>query len=372
MDRGILDGTAGPDRMSLIKSGAGQSSYQVHDEYVTAATVDLLNQLGVQKRTYGEIDPFSITVGFMLPHAPFVARKAEYDYYRERIGMPKKQTPFAETTHPYMRAWRTFTGLEEATPDEMVLRARAAYWGLVHAVDMMVGQILEALEANGLADNTMIVYTSDHGDMVGEHGLWWKHVFYEESVRVPLIVSWPGVVRSGQRISNVVSALDVAATMVDALDAPPLTNAAGRSFLGLISDERPTPDWVDIAFSEYCADQYTPGSPTPTESRQLATCYQRMVRYNEWKLIYDHGAPPQLFNLAEDPGELTNRAGGSDCQELLETLRKRILADWDPEAIAEILTAKRTDNAILSAWAKNTEPGEQYRWDLKPEMNSLL
>ena len=89
VDRGILDGTSGPHRMSLIKSGPGLSGYQVHDEVVTAATVNVLNELGVEKRTYGQIDPFSITVGFMLPHAPFVARPEQYSYYRERMSLPK-------------------------------------------------------------------------------------------------------------------------------------------------------------------------------------------------------------------------------------------------------------------------------------------
>ena len=105
-----------------------------------------------------------------------------------------------ENAHPYLRAWRTFTALDEPTPEEMVLRARSAYWGMVEAFDAMIGQILEALEANGLADNTLIVYTSDHGDMVGEHGLWWKHVFYEESVRVPLIMNWPGKIGEGEAV----------------------------------------------------------------------------------------------------------------------------------------------------------------------------
>ena len=81
--------------------------------------------------------------------------------------------------------------------DDDVRRARVAYAGLVYRTDAMIGQILEALAANQLDDNTMIVYTSDHGDMQGEHGLFWKHVFYEESVRVPLIVRWPVRIPAG-------------------------------------------------------------------------------------------------------------------------------------------------------------------------------
>ena len=117
-----------------------------------------------------------------------------------------------------------------------------------------------------------MVYTSDHGDMQGEHGLWWKHVFYEEAMRVPLIVSWPGVVASGARCGNVVSAIDVAATLVEAMGAPPLPHSPGRSLLPLIREESvgvpSAASWADEAFAEYCSDRYVPSVPV----------FQRMLR----------------------------------------------------------------------------------------------
>lgn len=362
--RGVLDGTAGPDRISLVKSGPGQMAYQVHDEYVTAATVDYLNRLGVKKRCDGQIAPFSLSVGLMLPHPPYVARRADYERYRARMTMPHRPEPFDQVAHPFLRAWRSHTGIEEVT-DEEILRARAAYWGLVHRVDCLVGQMLDALHANGLADNTLIVYSSDHGDMQGEHGLWWKHVFYEESVKVPLIMAWPGVIPSGQTNTNVISALDLNATLLDALDAPPLPNSPGRSFLGLISDRRATPAWADVAFSEYCADEYVPQVIDGGKS------YQRMIRQNEWKLIYYHGLEPQLFNLAKDPGETLDRAQDPACRATRDKLMARILEDWNPELIAQKMAALRTDNRVLRAWAQQTKPADQHRWDLRPEMNYL-
>jgi len=363
-DRGALDGTAGPERISLVKSGPGQSAYQVHDEYVTAATVDYLNRLGVQKRADGTLDPFSLTVGFMLPHPPYVAREEDYALYADRMTMPTKSVPFARVKHPFLRAWREHTGIVEVSNEE-ILRSRAAYWGLVQRVDHMVGQILQALEANGLAENTLIVYTSDHGDMQGEHGLWWKHVFYEESVKVPLIISWPSVIAGGQRCERVVSALDVNATMLDALGAPPLLNSPGRSFLGLVSDARVTPPWEDVAFAEYCADEYVP------YKIDTGKTYQRMIRLGEWKLIYYHGLETQLFNLADDPGELTDRAQDPAYQNIHDELLSRLLDDWNPEVIAMQMAAKRTDNAVLRAWARQTNPPDQHRWDLQPGMNYL-
>ena len=361
VDRGVLDGTAGPERISLIKSGPGQMAYQVHDEYVTAATVDYLNRLGVEQKTYGKIDPFSISVGLMCPHPPYVARQEDYARYADNISMPNKPTSFRDVKHPYIQRWRTHTGIEEEVSVEEVLQARAAYCGLVYRVDVMIGQMLDALEANGFLENTLVVYTSDHGDMQGEHGLWWKHVFYEESAGVPLIVSWPGVIPAGQRSERVISALDVTASILDAMDTPSLPNSDGRSFLGLISDRRPTPQWEDVAFSEYCADQYTPDGES----------YHRMIRRDEWKLVYYHGYEPQLFNLKEDPGELDDRAQDPGCAKIRAELTTQVLDGWDPDAIAATMATKRADTQILKAWAQQTNPPDRYRWELRPEMNYL-
>ena len=364
LGRGVLAGTAGPERISLIRSGAGQSAYQVHDEYVTAATVDYLNRLGVQRKAGSGLVPFSISVGFMLPHPPYVARREDFTTYADRMTMPSKPLPFDQVKHPFLRAWREHTGIAEVS-DAEILRSRAAYWGLVHRVDVMVGQILSALEANGLADNTLIVYTSDHGDMQGEHGLWWKHVFYEESVKVPLIMSWPGVIAAGQRSQRVVSALDVTATLLDALNAPALPNSPGRSFLGLISPIRTTPPWEDVAFSEYCADEYVP------QVIDNGRSYQRMIRLSDWKLIYYHCMEPQLFNLADDPGELVDRADDPAYQEIRAELTTRLLDGWHPDAIAARMAELRADNAVLRDWARQTDPPDQHRWSLHPEMNRL-
>ncbi|MEM7115166.1 MAG: sulfatase-like hydrolase/transferase [Chloroflexota bacterium] len=360
VDRGVLDGASEPERASLERSGSGQSAYQIHDEYVTAAAIDYLNRHAVGRQATGANEPFCLTVGFMLPHAPFVARREDFLLYKDKISLPKKQRPFSNETHPHLRWWRQHTGIAEVTEAE-VLRARAAYWGLVTRVDAMIGQILEALAKNGLADNTLIIYTSDHGDMLGEHGLWWKHVFYEESVKVPLIISWPEVIPAGQRCERVVSAVDVTATILDAVSAPALPNGSGQSFLRLINGRSDPSDWDDIAFAEYCSDEFCPEG----------SCYQRMVRQGDWKLIYYHGQPPQLFNLAEDPDELEDRANDPTCQAIREGLTAVVLQDWDPEAIKLKMAAQKADTVVLKQWAQNIQPPDIYRWPLHPDMNYL-
>ncbi len=353
VDHGELSGTAGPARISLQKSGAGQSAYQVHDEDVTAATVKYLNRLGVQKRV-GLLDtPFSISVGFMLPHQPFVARQADYQIYHGRMTMPQNPEPFSRKLHPHFRWWRQKCGIVEV-PKTEILRARTAYWALVTRMDLMIGQILTALRENTLDENTLILYTSDHGEQLGEHGLWWKQTFYEHSVKVPAILSWPGVLPNGKRCDKVISSLDLNATMLDALGTPPLPNARGRSTLPLI--RQTDTNWQNIAFSEYCTDQ---------------ACYQRMIRQDEWKLNYYHGQPPQLFNLKQDPHELNDLADEPACREILTHLTEKVLDGWNLDLIVQQMTAKRIDTQILSTWARNTQPADTYRWNLRPEMDYL-
>ncbi|HVG95958.1 MAG TPA: sulfatase-like hydrolase/transferase, partial [Chloroflexota bacterium] len=233
--RGLLDGTAGPARVALTNSGPGQGGYQVHDEAVTAAAVDWLNRRGVARRSAppgAPEAPFLLSVGFMLPHQPFVARRPEFERYRGRVPATRYPRP-SQPEHPYISWWRARTGTEAVSPEETE-RCRTAYWALVDRLDAMIGQVLRALEENGLGANTLVVYTSDHGEQAGEHGLWWKQTMYEASARVPAIVSWPGVLPAGRRCRRVVSALDLTATILDAAGAPPLPEMRGRSVLGLL------------------------------------------------------------------------------------------------------------------------------------------
>ena len=340
-------------RASLQKSGPGQSGYQVHDEAVTAATVNYLNQLGIQKRAGLPMEPFCLSVGFMLPHSPYVARREDYKLYRDVMTLPKHPEPFSDALHPYFKWWREWGALTDV-PEAEILSARAAYWALVTRMDIMIGEILEALRKNDLAENTLIIYSSDHGDQVGEHGLWMKRTFYEGSVKVPAVLSWPGGLPEGVRCDRVLSSLDLNATMLEALSAPSLPNARGRSVLELV--RHGGTEWEDLAFSEYCTYE---------------DCLHRMIRRDEWKLNYYHGQEPQLFNLAEDPDELSDRAQDANCREIRGQLTAEVLEGWNPEAVAVKMAQKRADLEIIRAWAEQIKPTDQFRWERRPEMDYL-
>ena len=364
VDHGQLSGTAGPGRVSLRLSGHGQSAYQVHDEDVTAATVDYLNRLGVAKRAGQAAEPFSLSVGFMLPHQPFVARLQDYRYYYENITPPQTPEPFGDHLHPHIKHWRQACEIEEVSEEE-TRRARAAYWALVHRMDVLIGQIITALRENGLEEDTLILYTSDHGEQVGEHGLWWKQTFYEDSVKVPAILAWPGRLPAGTRCDRVISSLDLNATMLDALGCPALPNSRGRSLLPLLADPQ-SAEWDDVAFSEFCQDAAGAGGPFSEEG-----IFQRMIRRGPWKLNYYHGQPCQLFNLQADPRERQDLAADPAHQETLAVLKAEVLDGWDPEWIAARMAALRADRSILAEWGRTVQPPDHCRWKLDPAMDYL-
>ena len=231
VDHGALTGTAGPARVSLELSGSGQSAYEVHDEDVVDAAVDYLDRFG-ESSAPGE--SLCLSVGLMLPHQPFVARPEDYARYEGRVGLPTTAATPLDDCHPYIRWWRNRTGIEQVTESEAI-RARTAYWALVDRLDSLIGRILDAVERNGLSDNLIIVYTSDHGDQIGEHGLWWKQTLYEGSARVPALISWPSGIPAETVIDNPVNQFDLLATVLDAAGAPQLPRSRARSLLGLLN-----------------------------------------------------------------------------------------------------------------------------------------
>ena len=343
-------------RSQWATAGSGQSSYQVHDEDVAAATVAYLDRLGVRQRA-GLLDaPFSLSVGFMLPHHPYLARRDSWARARARIGLPEKALPSLEGRHKHLQWWTSRAGLDETLPDESILDARAAYWALVAEMDALIGKILTALRSNDLAANTLIVYSSDHGDHVGEHGLWMKRTMYEESVKVPAILNWPGVLPEGERCRRVISSLDLGATMLGAMGAPPLPHSPGRSLLPLLqinSTDSERASWEDVAYSEYCMYE----GPT-----------QRMIRRERWKLVYHHDAAAQLFDLQSDPGERTDLAADDGCRDIVAELTAAVLDDWDPVEVAARVQRRRREMELITEWAHHTDPPDAHRWPRTPEM----
>lgn len=357
-DLGPLDKTPEPFRVSIERSGPGQSSYEVKDRDVTAAAVDLLDELG-SARAAGNDQPFALTVGLMLPHAPYVCADADFALYDGKVGLPELPQP--QNEHPYFAGWRAHTDTRHL-PDEQVIRARTAYYGLVTSMDRMIGRILNALEANGLADNTLIIYSSDHGDQLGQRNLWWKQTFYDDAAKVPLILSWPGRLPEGEKRDQVANLIDVGATLLDAAGAPPLPRSVARSLLPVAADKQAP--WLNETFSEYCTDSMARWTgPIPVQ--------QRMLRSENWKLVYYHGARPQLFDLSADPDEMHDLAESPAHTAIRDALCAKVLSGWDPEQIAGTMVRRQADKVVMKDWARTVRPEESYRWQVKVDDNWL-
>ncbi len=353
---GTLEGANDPDPRSLSRSGPGRTGYAEKDEAVTQAAVAWI-EANAAREAAGS--GFALTVAFMLPHPPYVADPRTYALYDGRVPPPRLDPGPDE--HPFHRWWRHDRGI--AAPDpEAARRTRTAYWALVHRLDAMIGRILGALRASGLMDETLIVYASDHGDHVGERGLWWKHSFYEELVSVPLLMRLPGALPAGERRREVVSLIDLAQTMLEATGSPLLPHADGRSFWPLARGEPCA--WPDEAFSEYCTDAV----PYWTGGRAVQ---QRMVRSGRVKLVLYDTEPPQLFDLDADPDERSDLARDPRHAGIREALTARVLDGWDAGAVRSTMQARRVEKDLLGAWARHVGPESAHLWPMSASMNRL-
>lgn len=357
-DMGLLRRTHGPNRVSLERAGRGNSAYQDLDEATVEAALARIDALAEARRE-GASHPFFLQIGFMLPHPPYVARSTDYDRFAGRVPPPRLPPP--NDPHPWLGWWRDNRGLEDVSASEAE-RARTAYYALVGRLDLWLGCILDRLDESGLAGNALTVYASDHGEHLGERGLWWKHTMRDESAKVPLIMRWPGVLERGTRRAACVDLLDLAAAFVEAGGGRTLPNADGRSLLPLARS--PRAPWQNRIFSEYCVDAGEPYSGGQATE-------QRMVREGRWKYVHYEGLPPQLFDLEVDPDELQDRAGGPDVADIEAGLRAAVLADWNPQAIARRMAARAEEKALLRDWAKATAPREPLRWHFDPRVNRV-
>ena len=358
-DLGVLDKANDPWRESLERSGVGQSAYQVKDMATASAACEYLRARGEARRA-GSRDPFCLTVGFLLPHPPYVAWSEDYERFAGRVPPPVYHEP-PSPPHAWEQWWRENRNITQVDA-AAVQRARTAYYGLVHRLDVMVGEVLRCLKGEDLDENTLIVYSTDHGDQLGERGLWWKHTLYEDSVRVPLVLRWPKRVPAGERRAQVVDLLDVAATMAGALGGPALPYGHGRDLLPVAED--PKAPWVDEIFCEHCTDT------VPAWTGGQAT-QQRMVRSGDWKLIYAHDYPVQLYDLARDPHERHDLGNDPQHAPIRARLEARVLDGWNPGRVAARIRERRREKDVLDAWARNVHPSDDFRWQLMPEDNRL-
>lgn len=242
--------------------------------------------------------PFFCFTSFIKPHPPFLP-PAPYDrlYDPGAVDLPPGDgTP--DAFDPLLAAQSRFKGIVAPTEDE-VRHVRSHYYGLVSQIDHHVGRILDALERTGLRERTVVLFSADHGELLGDHGHWGKRSFYEGSAKVPFLISCPGQFPPGRTVDKLVGLTDILPTLVELAGGTAPPEVSGRSIVPLLED--PDAPWREVLFGEYGGFK----GIAQLEDRRISTRF--MVRWERWKYIYFvNGGREQLFDLQEDPAECCN------------------------------------------------------------------
>ena len=288
-----------------------------YDEETHFRTLEYLRARGGKK----EDGPFLICASYHHPHEPFWPPQAYWNMYEDaEIEIPSFPDTLDADYSMMDRNLNAYHGTRRHNlrdPDGLY-RLRRAYYGLVTYMDRKVNELLDELDATGLADNTVVVFTSDHGDMLCEKEMVQKRCFYEWSAQIPMIVRFPDRWKAGTQISTPVSLVDILPTTLDMADVPTDKRLPhdGQSLMSLINSS----DHGDrVAFAEI----HSEGIHAP--------CF--MVRRDRFKYIHVHGHDEQLFDVEADPGEWHNLIDAPEYQTIRADLKTILLQQFDPDEI---------------------------------------
>lgn len=296
--------------------------------------------------------PFMLCVSFMQPHDPYLGPRSDWDGYREDdIDLPvTPYVPPAKREAVGKRMYDLYDRDEYRVTERHIRAARRGYYSMITYSDRLFGQVLQALEETGQADNTIIIVSADHGDMLGERGLWYKMNFFEHAARVPMIIHASKTLRP-RRVAQHVSLMDLLPTFCDiATDGKGVDYAVpvdGASLLGLAAGS--SGGWSNTVFGEYMAE----GTFQPAF----------MIRRDRWKYVSCAGDPPQLFDLVADPHELKNLATDPKNAGLARAFAKEAADKWDGTAIrAQVIESQRNRILVQESLLK----GKITPWDFQP------
>ena len=311
---------------------SGLPAASTDSAYFADQAVDFLRQRGG--------DPFALVVGFYDPHAPFkFPREDEGRFRPEDFPVPE---PSAEELAHRPRVFRDLNGRDAQG-------IQAAYYTSLGFVDRQVGRVVDALDALGLAPDTVVVYLSDNGYLLGEHGRFEKHCFYEEAVRVPLVVRWTGRVPAGKSADGLVELVDLVPTLLDLLGVDPPPGLHGRTFAPLLRGDAAA-SGRDVVVGEYLENEE---AMARSDRYKLVVGNGRRVRADG----YETGDPPSgpyrhLYHLKADPGETRDLAADPKLapvrEALLTQLYERLKSTRDGDDIEPVPRALSPAEAV--AW----------------------
>lgn len=306
----------------VVNARAGNSEYTRYDCEVARQSAEWLYTEAVD-----EDRPWALFVSFLSPHFPLVPPQEFFDLYRDReLPWPVEHEASRWPLHPALDLHRRQAGLDRPFSPQTMQNALAAYYGLISFVDAQIGVVLDGLQRSGLAANTRVIYTSDHGDMAGEHGLWYKSTLYDGAAAVPLVISGPGV-PEGRVVRTNVSHVDLFPSILEAVGTSPEP----------ADDDLPGGSLWDIAVAE---------DRSRTVFAEYHAIYSRsaeyMVRDDRYKYIHYVGGPALLFDLIDDPEETNNLAADPENAELVARYEARLRQIVDVESADKQAKADQT------------------------------
>lgn len=309
---------------TLSWMAADGSDEEQTDGIGATEAIKLLEELGQSRQ------PFFLAVGFYRPHTPYVAPKKYFAMYpREQIVVPSVPDGYLDTLPAPAQRTLTTKKANVDLPEEMARRAIQAYYASITFMDAQVGRVLDALERVGLADNTVVVMTSDHGYHMGEHGWYQKQTLFENATRVPLVISVPGMQTAGQSTPALAEMVDFYPTLAEVCGLHAPAHLSGVSQAAVLADSGQSPR--KSAFSQH---------------RYGYTLRTDRHRYTEWGKDGSQGA--ELYDHQADPEELVNLADRPDQEktvaQLSEQLRERVKqARQVPPGLTQLIVDEEAD-----------------------------
>ena len=288
--------------------------------------------------------PWLAWTGWNAPHNAYRCAREILDLYPfDQIDLPSFPDAWRDFEHPVMQMTRYHRCCTEPFPEEKVRRYRAAYYGMITEVDGLVGELMADLEKTGQLDSTVVIFTSDHGDMMGEHGFFQKNAPYDACARVPFLISGPGF-PSGEAVDTPVSLVDLYATIVDLADGPELDGVRGHSLLPLAHGDTSRHPYAYVELN----------------TERLNTGVFSIIQ-DQWKYNYYVDYPDQLFNLEDDPDEWNDLARQPAYADVRERLGRALRGIVDPEKVSDEAFAdqKRRLDAYIGERTLNEVFGEE-------------
>ena len=290
------------DTKEIKRAGIGRAHNLITDEYTVLGARNFIEKYFLDPYYDREhpCRPLLLRVGFLQPHYPYCADAVKFKHYLNRVQPFQDQAPF---DHPFLGQRQVRPGLDAS--EREIRRAVAAYYAMVETIDELYGKVMDKLEYVGQdLDDWIIVYCSDHGEMLGEHGIWEKQKFFEGSVRVPLVIRWPKQFPGGRVVRENVSLCDLFATLCDLADLPTPPGLDSRSLVPLLQGE--AAGWNNEAVSQFGKTNV-------------------MIKRDQLKYqYYGPDTPEALFDLGANPEETVNYIDHPQYAEQVAAFRARL------------------------------------------------